>query len=76
MHAQAKSEAASHVLDNRLLHQSVAALQSRLGLSHDRTGTDEQEQEMSLRDGVRPEVRVGSSENLRERQEGRERTVR
>ena len=46
----------------------------RLGLSHDPTATGEQTQEMSLRDGVRPEDRVGSSDILRVRQEGREQT--
>jgi len=76
MNAQARSEAVSRVLDKRLLQQSVAALQARLGLSHDPTATGEQAQEMSLRDGVRPEDRVGSSEILRVRQEGKERTVR
>jgi hypothetical protein len=76
MNAQARSEAVSQVLDKRLLQQSVAALQARLGLSHDPTATGEQAQEMSLRDGVRPEDRVGSSEILRVRHEGKERTVR
>ena len=50
MNAQARSNAVSCVLDKRLLQQSVAALQSRLGLSHDPTATGEQAQEMSLRD--------------------------
>jgi hypothetical protein len=64
------------VLDKRLLQQSVAALQARLGLSHDPKATGEQAQEMSLRDGVKPEDRVGSSEILRVRNEGREQTDR
>ncbi len=76
MNAQARSEAVSQVLDKRLLQQSVAALQARLGLSHDPNATGEQAQEMSLRDGVRPEDRVGSSEILRVRHEDNERTVR
>jgi hypothetical protein len=76
MDAQASSEAVSRGLDKRLLQQSVAALQARLGLSHDPTATGEQAQEMSLRDGVKPEVRVGSSEILRVRQEGNERAAR
>ncbi len=76
MNAQARSDAVSRVLDKRLLQQSVAALQARLGLSHDPTATGEQAQEMSLRDGVRPEDRVGSSEILRVRQEGREQNER
>ena len=72
MNSQPRSATASGVLDKRLLQQSVAALQARLGLSPDPTATGEQAQEMSLRDGVRPEDRVGSSEILRVRQEGRE----
>jgi hypothetical protein len=60
------------VLDKRLLQQSVAALQIRLGLSHDPIITGEQAQAISLADGVRPEDRVLSSEILRMRQEEKE----
>jgi hypothetical protein len=72
MAAQARSEAASRVLDKRLLRQSVAALQARLGLSHDPRATGEQAQAITLQNGVRPEDRVLSSDILRLRQEEKE----
>jgi hypothetical protein len=72
MSTQAKSDAAGRALDKRLLRQSVAALQVRLGLSHDPKATGEQAQAIALRNGVRPEVRVLSSDILRLRQEERE----
>ncbi len=72
VNSQPRSATASGVLDKPLLQKSVAALHARLGLSPDPTATGEQAQEMSLRDGVRPEDRVGLHEILRVRQEGRE----
>jgi hypothetical protein len=68
--------AGSRVLDKRLLQQSVAALQIRLGMSHNPTITGEQAQAISLADGVKPEDRVLSSEILRMRQEEKEQTDR
>lgn len=72
MAARIRSENASHVLDRRLLQQSVAALQARLGLIHDPKATGEQAQAITLQNGVRPEDRVLSSDILRQRQEGKE----
>jgi hypothetical protein len=72
MSAQARADAASRALDKRLLRQSVAALQVRLGLSHDPKATGEQAQAITMRNGVRPEDRVLSSDILRLRQEKRE----
>jgi hypothetical protein len=69
MALEATSQRIRGALDKRLLAQSVAALQARLGLSHDPNATGEQAQAMSLRDGVKPEDRVASSEILRMRQE-------
>jgi hypothetical protein len=66
------SKARSRVLDKRLLQRSVASLYERLGLRDDPNATGEQAQEMSLRDGVRPEDRIGSSEILRVRYAGKE----
>ena len=63
------SEAASRVLDKRLLRLSVAALQARLGLNHDPTVTGEQAQAITVASGVKPEDRVLSSEILRMREE-------
>jgi len=72
MAGQAGSQAASRVLDKRLLRQFVAALQVRLGLSHDPKATGDQAQAITLQDGVRPEDRVLSSDILRMRQEEKE----
>jgi hypothetical protein len=60
------------VLDKRVLQQSVAALQARLGLSHDPKATGEQAQAITLQSGVKPEDRVLSSDILRQRQEEKE----
>jgi len=57
------------MLDKRLLRESVARLQARLGLNHDPTVTGEQAQAITLASGVRPEDRVLSSEILRMREE-------
>jgi hypothetical protein len=72
MDSQARSEAGSRVLDKRLLQQSVAALQARLGLSHDPKASGEQSQAIALKNGVRPEDRVLSSDILRMRQKEKE----
>jgi hypothetical protein len=72
MAAQTKTEAASRVLDKRLLQQSVAALQARLGLSHDPKATGEQAQAITLQNGVRPEDRVLSRDILRQRLDEKE----
>ncbi len=72
----ATSQPIRGALDKRLLVQSVAALQARLGLTHDPNATGEQAQAMSLQDGIKPEDRVGSSEILRMRQEDTEKTNR
>ncbi len=69
MAVQPSSQAASRVLDKRLLRQSVAALQARLGLNHDPTVTGEQAQAITAASGVEPEDRVLSSEILRMREE-------
>jgi hypothetical protein len=76
MTADANTHAPTRVLDKRLLRQSVAALQARLGLSHDPGATAEQAQAIALASGVMLEDRVLSSEVLRMRQEGREPTQR
>ena len=57
------------MLEKRLLQEAVAAIQSRLGLSHDPTMTGERAQAISLASGIRPEDRVLSTEILRMRQE-------
>jgi hypothetical protein len=72
MDSQAKSEAGSRVLDKRLLQQSVAALQARLGLSHDPKASGEQSQVIALKNGVRPDDRVLSSDILHMRHKERE----
>jgi hypothetical protein len=72
MAVQPSSEAGSRVLDKRLLQQSVAALQLRLGFSHDPKATGDQAQAITLMSGVRPEDRVLSSEILRMRQDEKE----
>jgi hypothetical protein len=72
MAAQARPEAASRVLDKRLLQQSVAALQMRLRLSHDPKVTGEPAQAIALQNGVRPGDRVLSSDILRLRQDEKE----
>jgi hypothetical protein len=69
MAVQPSSQAASRVLDKRLLRKSVAALQARLGLNHDSTVTGEQAQAITVASGVNPEDRVLSSEILRMREE-------
>ena len=69
MTADAKTDAPTRVLDKRLLRQSVAALQARLGLSHDPVATAEQAQAIALASGLLLEDRVLSSEVLRMRQE-------
>jgi hypothetical protein len=63
------SKAPSRALDKRLLRQTVAALQARLGLSHDPTITGEQSQAIALASGIRPEDCVLSSEIVRMREE-------
>ncbi len=63
------SQAASRVLDKRLLRQSVAALHARLGLKQDPTITGEQAQAITVASGIRPEDRVLSREILRMREE-------
>jgi hypothetical protein len=63
------SEAPSRAIDKRLLSQTVAGLQARLGLSHDPMITGEQSQEIVLASGVRPEDCVISSEIVRMREE-------
>jgi hypothetical protein len=72
MAAEPASGVASRVLDKRLLQRAVAALQARLGFGHDPNATGEQAQEISLREGVRPEDCIGSREVLRMRDERRE----
>jgi hypothetical protein len=72
MGVEARSEAGRRVLDKRLLRQSVAALQARLGLIHDPNATGEQAQAITLRSGVSPDDRVLSSEILRMRQDEKE----
>jgi hypothetical protein len=72
MAAQTRTQAATRVLNKGLLQQSVAALQARLGLSHDPKATGEQAQAITLQNGVRPEDRVLSSDILRLRQEEKE----
>jgi hypothetical protein len=62
----------NRVLDKRILQRSVAALQARLGLSHDPFVTGEQAQAMTLASGIRPEDRVLSGEILRMRYEEKE----
>lgn len=74
MAAEPASGVCSRVLDKRVLQRAVAALHARLGFIHDPDATGEQAQEMSLRDGVRPEDCVGSREVLRMRDEAREKT--
>jgi hypothetical protein len=66
------TDGTSRVLDKRVLRQAVAALQARLGLSHDASVTGEQAQAVTLASGIRPEDRVLSSEILRLRQEAKE----
>jgi hypothetical protein len=61
------SETTNRLLDKQILRQSVAALQARLGLSHDPTVTGEQAQKITLASGIRPEDRVLSSEILHRR---------
>ena len=63
------SQAPSRALDKRLLSQTVAALQARLGLTHDPTITGEQSQAIALASGVRPEDCVLSSEIVQSRRE-------
>jgi hypothetical protein len=72
MTANAKTDALTRVLDKRLLRESVAALQARLGLSHDPAATAEQAQAIALASGLMLEDRVLSSEVLRMRQEEKE----
>jgi hypothetical protein len=69
MATQARTDPASRFLDKEMLRQSVAALQVRLGLSHDPAATGEQAQAMSLASGVKPDDRVLSGEILRMRRE-------
>ena len=69
MAVNANTDAPSRVLDKRLLRQSVVALQTRLGLSHDPTITGEHAQAITLASGLKPEDRVLSSEILRMRYE-------
>ncbi|MGO9464311.1 MAG: hypothetical protein ACLQVF_09170 [Isosphaeraceae bacterium] len=76
MAQQSTPQRITGAIDKRLLAQTVAALHARLGLPHDPTVTGEQAQEMSLRDGIRPEDRVCSSEILRMRYEARDQTER
>ena len=66
----------SRVLDKRMLRETVAALQARLGLSHDATVTGLQAQAITLASGIKPEDRLVSSEILRMRQDTRESTDR
>jgi hypothetical protein len=61
------SETTNRLLDKQILRQSVAALQARLGLSHDPTVTGEQAQMFTLASGIKPEDRALSSEILRRR---------
>ncbi len=63
------SQVVSRRLDKRLLRQSVAALQARLGFDHDPTITGEQAQAITEASGVKTADRVLSSEILRAREE-------
>ena len=56
-------------LDKRLLRQTVAALQARLGLNHDPKATGELAQAITISEGINPEDRILSSEILRMRQD-------
>ena len=69
MAVEPTSQTAGRALDKRLLRQSVAALQARLGLHHDPTVTGEQAQAITVASGVKPEDRVLSNEILRMREE-------
>jgi hypothetical protein len=69
MPLNATTDPRSGVLDKRLLQESVAALQARLGLPHDSAVTGEQAQAITLASGIKPEDRVLSSEILRARQQ-------
>jgi hypothetical protein len=62
----------NRVLDKRVLQRTVAALQVRLGLSHDPAVTGTQAQARTLASGIKPEDRVLSREILRMRQEDKE----
>jgi hypothetical protein len=69
MTVQPSSQLSGRVLDKRLLRQSVAALQARLGLIHDPTMTGIQAQEISVASGIKLEDRELSTEILRMREE-------
>jgi hypothetical protein len=62
----------NRVLDKSLLRESVAALQTRLGLSHNPSATGQFAQAVTLASGIKPEERVLSSEIIRARQDERE----
>lgn len=72
METNLTTDLAGRILDKQLLRKSVAAIQTRLGLSHDPTVTGERAQAVTLASGIRPEDRVLSSEILRSRQEERD----
>jgi hypothetical protein len=72
MAVEANPPRVAGALDKRLLRQTVAALQARLGLNHDRSATGEQAQAITLSEGINPDDRILSSEILRMRQEEKE----